>query len=213
MTTELTKHSIKLSLVVAMNNSNKGIGLDGTIPWRLPKDLKHFARVTTFTNDPNKMNAVIMGRLTWLSLPKQFRPLPNRLNVIISNVFQDARDCDAKENADLSKILIFKSFDEAIKSLIENYSQKIENIYSIGGARIFKKSLEYPADFLHRIYLTRVYSETKCDVHMEPDNFLDSFRKIDDIVDKENFSVEFNTIQKEPLNNLEYTFEIYEKIK
>jgi hypothetical protein len=81
MATELTKHSIKLSLVVAMCNSNRGIGINGSIPWRLPKDMKHFAKVTTHTKDPAKINAVLMGRLTWLSIPKHLRPLPNRLNV------------------------------------------------------------------------------------------------------------------------------------
>lgn len=83
MASDLTKQSIKLSLVVAMCNSNRGIGVNGTIPWRLPKDMKHFANVTSYTSDPNKMNAVVMGRLTWLSIPKNFRPLPNRLNVFI----------------------------------------------------------------------------------------------------------------------------------
>ncbi len=81
MATELTKHSIKLSLIVAMCNSNRGIGINGSIPWRLPKDMKHFAKVTTHTKDPAKINAVLMGRLTWLSIPKHLRPLPNRLNV------------------------------------------------------------------------------------------------------------------------------------
>ncbi len=84
MATELTKKSIKLSMVVAMCNSNRGIGINGNIPWKLPKDMKFFAKVTSFTRNSNKMNAVIMGRLTWQSIPKQFRPLPNRLNVFKS---------------------------------------------------------------------------------------------------------------------------------
>ena len=204
-------NSIKLSLVVAMNNSNRVIGLNGTIPWRLPKDLKHFAKVTTFTSDPTKMNAVIMGRLTWLSIPKHLRPLPNRLNVIISTVYQDTNACEAKENADLSNILIFKSFDEAVKVLLESYADKLENIYAIGGSQIFKRSLEFPAGFLHRIYLTRVFSDVKCDVFMEPENFLQSFQKLDHIVDKENFNVEFNTNLREA--DLEYCFEVYEAVK
>lgn len=79
----LKSQSIKLNLIVAMCNSNRGIGINGEIPWRLPKDMKHFANVTTFTKDPKKINAVIMGRLTWQSIPKQFRPMPNRLNVFV----------------------------------------------------------------------------------------------------------------------------------
>jgi dihydrofolate reductase len=95
--------SLKLSLIVAMNNSNRGIGVNGTIPWRLPKDLKHFARVTTFTSTPGKQNAVIMGKNTWQSIPKQYRPLPNRLNVVISTKLQpDTLD---------PGVLVFKSFE------------------------------------------------------------------------------------------------------
>jgi dihydrofolate reductase len=87
MSTEfLTNQNIKLNLIVAMCNSNLGIGINGEIPWRLPTDMKHFASVTTFTEDKKKINAVIMGRLTWLSIPKKFRPMPNRLNVIILKI-------------------------------------------------------------------------------------------------------------------------------
>ena len=210
---DLVKQPIKLSLVVAMNNKTRGIGVNGTIPWRIPADLKHFAKVTTLTTDPNKINVVLMGRLTWFSIPKNFRPLPNRLNVIISSTMENVEASEPKENADISKILIFKSFEEAIEILVNQFSDSIENIYAIGGTQIFKRALEYPIGFLHRIYLTRVYSETKCDVFMEPENFLDYFKKLEVISDKENFNVEFNRMITEPSNKLDYCFEVYEKIK
>lgn len=213
MTSELTKKSIKLSLVVAMSNTSGGIGINGQIPWRLPKDMKHFAKVTSFTKNQNKMNAVIMGRLTWQSIPKQFRPLPNRLNVIISSVLQDVNDCGAKDGADLSKVLICKSFEDAFNVINRDFSDKIENIYAIGGAQIYKKSLEFPASFLDKIYLTQVYTDAKCDVFMQPRNFLDSFRKVQDVGDdKENYNVEFNVMQKDEKSGLEYCFEVYQKI-
>lgn len=213
MTSELSKKSIKLSLVVAMSNMNRGIGINGQIPWRLPKDMKHFAKVTSFTKNSNKMNAVIMGRLTWQSIPKQFRPLPNRLNIIISSVLQDVNDCGAKDGADLSKVLICKSFEDAFNVINNNFSDTIENIYAIGGAQIYKKSLEYPTPFLDRIYLTRVYTDVKCDVFMQPEDFLESFKKVEDVEnDKENFNVEFNTMQKDEKSGLEYCFEVYQKM-
>ncbi|RNA44935.1 dihydrofolate reductase [Brachionus plicatilis] len=206
---KLVDQSIKLSLVVAMNSSNRGIGLNGTIPWHLPKDLKFFAKITTHTKDPSKVNAVIMGRLTWLSIPQNFRPLKNRLNVIISSKLDKE---SLGEKAGLSNILIFKSFDEAINSLITDHRDKIESIYAIGGSMIYKQALEYPAGFLHRIYLTRVFSDTQCDTFMQPENFLDNFTKLDNTSgDKEYLNTEFNTIQTEPSNNLNYAFEIYEK--
>lgn len=204
---KLVDQPIKLSLVVAMNNSNRGIGLNGTIPWLLPRDLKFFAKITTQTQDPSKKNAVIMGRLTWLSIPKEFKPLKNRLNVIISSKL-DQESLGEKPN-----ILLFTSFDEAINSLVNDHKNTIESIYAIGGSMIYKKALEYPSGFLHRIYLTRVFSDIECDTFMQPENFLDSFTKLENpICDTENLNVEFNKIQIEPSNNLKYVFEIYEKI-
>jgi dihydrofolate reductase len=53
------------------------IGDAGTIPWRIPEDLKRFKELTMGS-------AVIMGRRTWDSLPERFRPLEGRRNVVIT---------------------------------------------------------------------------------------------------------------------------------
>lgn len=53
------------------------IGRDGEMPWHLPEDLAHFKRTTLGA-------PVIMGRRTWESLPERFRPLPGRVNVVVS---------------------------------------------------------------------------------------------------------------------------------
>ena len=74
---------IKFSLVVAMDEE-RGIGKQGTLAWRLPADLKHFKEITTEVKDMKKQNAVIMGRKTWESLPEKFRPLPQRLNIVVT---------------------------------------------------------------------------------------------------------------------------------
>lgn len=71
-----------LTLVVAATLTN-GIGQGSRLPWRLPQELSYFARVTTIAPD-GKFNAVIMGRNTWESIPLKFRPLPNRLNIVVS---------------------------------------------------------------------------------------------------------------------------------
>jgi dihydrofolate reductase len=63
----------RLYLVVAIA-SNGVIGANGTLPWRLPEDLKHFKRVTMG-------HPVIMGRRTWESLKG---PLPGRENIVVS---------------------------------------------------------------------------------------------------------------------------------
>ena len=67
---------MKLHLIYARAR-NGTIGKDGQMPWHLPEDLAHFKRVTL--GQP-----VIMGRKTWDSLPVRFRPLPGRLNIVIT---------------------------------------------------------------------------------------------------------------------------------
>jgi dihydrofolate reductase/thymidylate synthase len=70
--------------VVVAATPEWGIGAGGTLPWRLPGDLAFFKALTTKTRDAGRVNAVILGRSTWDSLPPKFRPLPGRLNVVVS---------------------------------------------------------------------------------------------------------------------------------
>lgn len=65
--------SPRIVLVAAMAN-DRVIGIDNTLPWHLPEDLKHFKAVTLG-------KPVIMGRKTFDSIG---RPLPGRLNIVIT---------------------------------------------------------------------------------------------------------------------------------
>jgi dihydrofolate reductase len=67
---------VKLHLIFA-RAANGVIGKHNTIPWHLPEDMAHFKRTTLGC-------PVIMGRKTWDSLPAKFRPLPGRLNVVVT---------------------------------------------------------------------------------------------------------------------------------
>ncbi len=67
---------MRLHLIFA-RAANGVIGNQGTLPWHLPEDLAHFKRTTLGC-------PVIMGRKTWDSLPPKFRPLPGRMNVVIT---------------------------------------------------------------------------------------------------------------------------------
>jgi dihydrofolate reductase len=75
---------MKLHIIFA-RAANGVIGKDGTMPWHLPEDLAHFKRTTLGC-------PVIMGRKTWESLPARFRPLPGRINVVVTrqNDWQDS---------------------------------------------------------------------------------------------------------------------------
>ncbi|KAG0353544.1 dihydrofolate reductase [Gamsiella multidivaricata] len=86
------------TIVVAADLAN-GIGFKGGLPWRLRKDMAFFARITSKTLDQasaqqqqqhtpgspaTRVNACIMGRRTWESIPPKFRPLSSRFNVIVT---------------------------------------------------------------------------------------------------------------------------------
>ena len=60
--------------MIAARARNGVIGRDGTLPWRLPEDLRFFKRVTMG-------KPVLMGRRTWQSIG---RPLPGRTNIVVS---------------------------------------------------------------------------------------------------------------------------------
>lgn len=68
--------STRLHLILA-RAANGVIGKDNALPWHLPEDMAHFKRTTLG-------HPVIMGRKTWDSLPAKFRPLPGRLNIVVS---------------------------------------------------------------------------------------------------------------------------------
>lgn len=65
-----------VSLIWAQSVSGV-IGRDGGIPWRLPEDQARFKELTLG-------HPVVMGRLTWESLPTAVRPLPGRANVVVT---------------------------------------------------------------------------------------------------------------------------------
>jgi dihydrofolate reductase len=63
----------QLTIIVA-TDAQRGIGINNTLPWRLPEDLAHFKRTTIG-------HPVLMGRKTFDSIG---RPLPNRRNIVIT---------------------------------------------------------------------------------------------------------------------------------
>lgn len=67
---------MQLKLILA-RAANGVIGHHNTLPWHLPEDMAHFKRTTLGC-------PVVMGRKTWDSLPPKFRPLPGRLNIVVT---------------------------------------------------------------------------------------------------------------------------------
>ena len=102
------------------------IGNDGSIPWRIPEDMRHFRELTTG-------HAVVMGRRTWDSLPDRFRPLPGRRNVVVTR--NPDWSADGAERAG--------SLDEAL-ALLDSAPQ----VYVIGGGQLYAEALPLADELL-----------------------------------------------------------------
>lgn len=135
--------------VMVASTPKGGIGKDGTLPWRLPQDMSHFKNVTTAA-ESGKQNAVIMGRRTWESIPEKFRPLPNRVNVVLTS---------GEASQYPEGVLVASSVANAVTSL-EGRSDVAE-IFVIGGQAAYKEAMEMPSCV--RLYITRVAKEFECD--------------------------------------------------
>ena len=125
-------------------------------PWRLPADLQHFKRVTMTTpscsnNNKNKQNAVIMGRKTWDSLPQSFRPLPGRINVVLSRTAAASNfstTANGNNNND-KNVLWASSLDQAVQLLEEQHNENNNNnnnislgdIFIIGGGQVYEQAI------------------------------------------------------------------------
>ncbi|CAH1403747.1 unnamed protein product [Nezara viridula] len=148
------KKIVKFKLIAAVSE-NMGIGYKGGLPWRLKREIQYFTDMTTITKDPEKKNAVIMGRKTWESIPPKFKPLSNRQNVIISKTM-NFRDSGYKD------IPVFRSLDEAIDSLCKPpFSDIIEDVWIIGGSMLYEVAMNSP--YCDSIYLTRIQHSFECD--------------------------------------------------
>ena len=152
-------------LVVAATKQ-LGIGRNGSLPWKLPGDMAYFKHITTKTADPNKRNAVIMGRKTWESIPPKFRPLKNRLNVVLTRQQIDknsSRSANGSNNPSSESDVVKCSSLSSAMSLLTGteYNDHLENIFVIGGGQVYKEAVEAPECAV--IHLTVIESHFECD--------------------------------------------------
>ena len=124
---------MKLSIIVAVAE-NGCIGINNSMPWYLPEDLKYFKRLTSG-------NIVIMGRKTYDSIGG--KPLPNRQNIVIS------RNTDFQAEG----VKVVASIDDALK-VAESIAEisDTQEAFIMGGAQIYEQSLP----LAQRLYITEV---------------------------------------------------------
>lgn len=138
--TKIMNNKISNIGIVAALLPDMGIGFQGTLPWRLAKEMKYFREVTSLTKEPGKKNAVIMGRKTWESIPIRFRPLPNRINVVLSRSFTDEL---TESKMDEDKLFYqINSITGSINQLKQKFGTQLENIFIIGGGELYNEGFD-----------------------------------------------------------------------
>ena len=133
---------MKIAMIVAMDE-NGCIGNQGNLPWRLKSDMVRFKSLT----EGDGYNAVIMGRKTWDSLPETFRPLPERVNIVMSR--------DTKWSADGADAALYPG-----RAIEIAYAEACDECWIIGGAQIYAMYL----DKVEEIHITTVHTTSKGDV-------------------------------------------------
>ncbi len=129
---------MKLTLIAAIAE-NRVIGAKNGLPWYIPEDLKHFKTVTDG-------KTVLMGKNTYDSIiAKLGKPLPNRVNVVISR--QDLKVPDG--------VLLFHSIEDALTALNNK-----DEVVVMGGGQIYAQTI----DKADKLYLTEVHKKVEGDV-------------------------------------------------
>lgn len=113
--------------IIAAVAKNRAIGYQNDMVYFIHDDLKRFKMLTTG-------HTVIMGRNTFLSLPKG--ALPNRRNIVLSRSETQFKGCE-----------VYPSLDEALKVIGNN-----EKAFIIGGASVYKEALK----IANRMFLTEI---------------------------------------------------------
>ncbi len=184
----------RIIMILALDEKN-WLWKWGDLPWRIKKDMKFFKQITTTSSSEifpdfwdnniwNKKNAVIMWRKTWDSIPEKYKPLPNRVNLILSRSYVPEQN-----TWDMCQ---YNSIDSAIHSLQNR--DDIADIYILWWAQIYNQILD--SRLADSIFLTRVSGDYDCDVFV--DNFDNNFElmKTTDIFHEWNTTFRFEMYEK-----------------
>lgn len=161
---DYTPVNIPLHVIVAVTPSY-GIGFQGKLPWNAQglyfhKDMQHFKETTCQTKHSTKQNAVIMGKNTWLSLPTQYVPLSNRVNVVLTRNTEWA-------NTHLTPlgVLHATSLENALELLnSETYKDAVESAFVIGGTQLFEEAIIHPQ--CNTLFMTTICLDLPCDTFL-----------------------------------------------
>lgn len=159
----------RFNIIAAMSNTNRGIGFDGDLPWKYTEDMNFFRKTTTMMNGPDP-NTVIMGRKTWESIPRKYKPLPDRQNIVVSRSippglykFTNKLDKtflpDTPYNIRYGGEHSFVEFHNSLESALLANTHNDNNTFVIGGSQLYDDAIKLPE--CDKIYLTHINEEKK----------------------------------------------------
>lgn len=168
--------------MIACIGKNGELGKDGKLIWHIPKDLAYFRKIT-------KGCPIIMGRNTYFSIPKKFRPLKGRANIVLIKGSEIILSENPEEGPFVANDLV-TAFKHAEYTASQN---GIDEIFVIGGASVYEQTIVN----MDRLYLTQVDKED-----LDADVF---FPRYDKYFKKEILRT------KNADNNYKFDFVIFEK--
>jgi dihydrofolate reductase len=124
---------MRLNLIYARAaNGVIGCTRDGrpAMPWHLPEDLAHFRRLTQGC-------PVIMGRTTWDSLPPRFRPLPGRVNLVLTR--DEVRAAELRA-AGAVPVASLEAALTHCRTLRDQHGRPPAEVWVIGGAQVYAQA-------------------------------------------------------------------------
>lgn len=200
--------------IVAAIDANRGIGSKNNLPWDLKGDMNHFKTLTAQIPEDeyfNYFNVVIMGRKTWDSIPVKFKPLPNRINIVLSSQSPDNVIGDVK-NKHLVYVVndwqdVFNLVNKINKAgEIEGINNEkpisINNLFVIGGQKIYESAINHP--YCDKLYLTEVYHKYEADTFFPQ---LSDGRNEYTLVDVSEFQSDYDSIIEETIYYRYFTYQ------
>jgi len=198
-TEDCNTKNVDLGIVVAIADGTSAIGANGSLIWDLPEDMALFRKLTTEVKGGEGLNAVIMGRVTWESIPKRFRPLKKRINIIISRNAEFRRICNGMGDP---YVLAASGLPEAIDMLSKRDTDlKFSGTaYVIGGEKLYAEAMALPS--CQKLYVTRVFKQ------LEDHEFDRSLPAINEQI----YKISNVSDRRVSVNsNLEFQFEVYQR--
>lgn len=158
-----------VNLIVACDKKF-GIAKNGVIPWFIKTDLDYFKKITT-ASEEQKMNAVILGKNSWKTIPDKHRGLDNRFNVVVSTTMTPEEL--QKDNITKTPSVLMRSFNEAMHFC--NNHEAIDKIFICGGPSIYQKAIK--KKLINTSYVTMIHDDYNCTSHF-PMEELNKFKNM-----------------------------------